>query len=200
LQILRAWNMKASRFLTALLSALSIALSSALCLISALASAQDSASAGDFSLIDHFGISHQISQYADSAAVALLVQANFSDTDPIVIPAFNLMRQRLESQGIRFLMINPVGLRNAEAVAEEMQRLGSAIPVLMDDTQEISDALGIEVTGDVVLYDPRSFRVLFLGPIGPELEFALRAVIAGQPVQASTVKGRGNPIPYRLPE
>ncbi len=156
--------------------------------------------AGDFALLDHHGYFHQMSWYDNRLAIAILVQANYSDTDPIAIPAYTAIHERYQDRGIEFFMINPVGLKNRADVQEEMQRLGSGIPVLMDDSQLVSEALGITHTGEVLLYDPRSFTVVFRGPIGPELEMAMRAITEGGPVVASTVPVRGNEVPYPAKE
>jgi hypothetical protein len=151
---------------------------------------------GDFSLLDQNGYFHSMSWRDDLAVVALLVQANGSGTDAAAVPAFNALRNRFADQPVDFFMINPMGLRDRDAVRTEMQRFGSDIPVLMDDSQLVSEALGITHTGEVLLYDPRSFEVVFRGPPGPALTQAIEARIAKSPISQSHVASTGDAVSY----
>ena len=64
---------------------------------------------GDFSLLDQEGNYHGMSWYDDHAAVALLVQANGSAATAAALPAFDALKTTYDSQGVEFLMINPMG-------------------------------------------------------------------------------------------
>jgi len=151
---------------------------------------------GDFSLLDQDGYFHQMSWYDDHAAIALLVQANSSDAATAALDDFAALQQKYEQQGIQFFMINPMGKLNRDAVAEELAQQGISIPVLMDDTQYVSESLGISQTGEVLVYDPKSFIVEFRGPAGVELEQALAALIAGDDVPVAQVAMSGEPVNY----
>lgn len=141
---------------------------------------------GDFSLLDQIGNSHTMSWYDDHATIALLVQANGSQASLRAIPDF-IELQRQYSESIQFFMINPQGLMNRDAVNAEISVLTQDIPVLMDDSQLISEALGVRTSGEVLLYDPKSFRVVFRGPVGAELKQALSAVLNDEEIANSTV-------------
>ncbi|MEX2130008.1 MAG: hypothetical protein WD772_00865, partial [Pseudohongiellaceae bacterium] len=73
---------------------------------------------------------------------------------------------------------------------------GFDIPVLMDDSQVISEALGIDKTGEVFLYDPKKFTVVFRGPTGPELETAIQSMIAGGAITVAQVDSTGDAVTY----
>ena len=165
-----------------------------LALVPALSSAADRV--GDFTLLDQAGYAHQMSWYDDHAAIALLVQANGSAATANALDEFETLQARYEGQGIEFFMINPTGNQDRDSVAAEIARLGSSVKVLMDDTQLISEALGVEKTGEVLLFDPKSFTVEFRGPVGAELEQALIAILAGRPVANAVVASTGDAIAY----
>ena len=55
---------------------------------------------GDFSLLDQQGYHHGMSWYDDHAAIALLVQANGSDTVARAIDDFDSLKSDYDSQGI----------------------------------------------------------------------------------------------------
>jgi hypothetical protein len=151
---------------------------------------------GDFSLLDQDGYFHQMSWYDDHAAIALLVYANDSDAAVAALDAFVALRQSYEQQGIQFFLIDPMGRLDRDAVARQTTQHGLDIPVLMDDTQYVSESLGIDQTGEVFVYDPKAFSVEFRGPAGVELEQALNALIAGDDVPVARVALSGDPVSY----
>ena len=106
---------------------------------------------GDFSLLDQSGVFHQMSWYDDHTAIALLVQDNDS---AIAVAEFDALKAKYDSQGIEFMMINPMAQLNREQIQAWVAQQGVDIPVLMDDTQIISEALGIEKTGEVLKQVP----------------------------------------------
>ncbi|MEX2130409.1 MAG: hypothetical protein WD772_02905 [Pseudohongiellaceae bacterium] len=152
---------------------------------------------GDFSLLDDRGYFHQMGWYSDQKAIALLVQAIGSSTDSSAIPGFIELQQRYQPQGITFFMINPMGRKDRDDVAAAMQQLGIAIPVLMDDAQLVSESLGVRVTGELIIYDPRSFSILFRGPVGVEAANALDAILESRPVTVAEVSVSGDPVEFQ---
>ena len=159
-----------------------------------LASAADRV--GDFSLLDENGYFHAMNRYDDGPAIAFLVQANGSEAVQQALPKFAGLRAEYEEQGIKFFLINPMGLTDRNLVRAEMQKFGIEIPVLMDDSQVIADAMGIDKTGEVFLFNSKRFTVEFRGPVGIEFEQAMRAVLDGQPVSSPFVAMSGDPVNY----
>lgn len=151
---------------------------------------------GDFSLLDQDGYFHQMSWYDDHAAIALLVQANGSDAAAKAAPEFGRLRDRFDGQGIQFFMLNPTGSDQRAAVNAELERLGVSMPVLMDDSQLISESLGVSQTGEVLVFNPKAFTVEFRGPVGSELEQALQAKVNGQPIATAQVAVQGDAVSF----
>ena len=164
----------------------------------ALASVQLNAAdrVGDFVLLDQDGYAHLMSWYDDHAAIALLVQANGSRATVNSIAKFEELQARYEEQGIEFFMLNPTGSQDRQSVQAEMVRQNSDMKVLMDDTQFISEVLGVEKTGEVLIFDPKSFTVEFRGPVGAEFERALDATLAGQPIANPVVASTDDTVLY----
>ncbi len=151
--------------------------------------------AGDFALLDHEGYFHHMAWYDDRRAVVLLVQANGSEATRAAAPAFDRLAGSYAEDEAVFLMINPLG-EARDAVREEAGSLGSDLPVLIDDSQLIAEALGIERAGEALIYDPRSFRVLYRGEPGAALEQALSEVLAGSEVSHPRTAATGERIEY----
>ena len=165
----------------------------ALLLIPAMATAVDRV--GDFSLLDQDGYFHHMSWYDDHQTIALLVQANDSEATTAAMPAFQALKEQYENQGVEFFMINPMGEMDRAAVQAKLIEYGVDIPVLMDDARLISETLGIEHTGEVVLYDPKAFTVAYRGSVAGA-EQAITEILAGKPVSEALVATAGSPIQY----
>jgi peroxiredoxin len=153
---------------------------------------------GDFSLLDQAGYFHQMSWYDNNNAIVLLVHASNDSAVSAVIPDFQELQQQYGEQGVQFFMLNPMGLHDRELIQDQMDNLGVTIPVLMDDAQIISEALGVNRTAEVLVYDPSTFEVQFRGPIGQELETALTAVLSNTTVTTAAVAGPGSPISFPM--
>ena len=162
-------------------------------IVPALASAVDRV--GDFSLLDQDGYFHNMSWYDDHAVIALLVQANDSEATAAAIPAYAALKLKFDDQGVEFLMINPMGRSNREAVQAKVAEYGVDIPVLMDDAKVISKALGIDKTGEVFLFNPKSFVVEYRGPVAAA-EQALSQLLAGETVSNAVVASTGSAVTY----
>jgi peroxiredoxin len=150
---------------------------------------------GDFSLLDQDGYHHSMSWYDDHSAIAFLVQANDSAATEAALPAFNALKAKYENNGVEFMMINPMGRSNRAAVQAKVAEYGVDIPVLMDDSRIISEALGIEKTGEVLIFDPKSFTVGYRGDISAAAT-ALDQVLAGDDISQAFVASNGSPISY----
>jgi hypothetical protein len=93
------------------------------------------------------------------------------------------------------MMINPLGQDRAE-VAADVAAMGTEIPVLIDDVQAVSESIGIEFIGETVIYDPKSFRVIYRGDAGMPFNDALAQVAAGDPVSYALVETDGTSVSY----
>lgn len=169
-----------------------------LCLILAGTATQAAERVGDFSLLDQLGNSHQVSWYDDHATIALLVQANDSEATLQALPEFMQLQQQFH-ESVQFFMINPMGLMNRDAVNAQISAITQDIPVLMDDTQVISEALGVERSGEIFLFDPKSFRVVFRGPVGDGLDQAIAAVLNDEEVATDQIAIGNQAVDVRYP-
>lgn len=154
---------------------------------------------GDFSLLDHEGYHHGMSWYDDHAAIALLVQANGSAATAAALPAYDALKSKFDSRGIEFFMINPTGERDREAVQAQVAQYGVDIPVLLDNAQVISQTLGIDKTGEVLLYNPKTFTVDYRGTVAGA-EQAIEEILAGSSVSNALVAASGEAVTYPAPQ
>ncbi len=140
---------------------------------------------GDFSLLDQQGKFHHMAWYDDHKAIAFLVQVNGSEQTRAALGDFSRLKTEFDAQGVEFFMINPLG-EARDAVRQDADKLGAGIPVLIDDAQIVANSMGVRGSGEAFLYDPRSFEVVYRGPVAG-LEGALQDVIAGREIRVSEI-------------
>ncbi len=150
---------------------------------------------GDFSLLDQKGYFHQMSYYDNHKAIALLVQSNGNKATAKAIAAFKEAQSKYGEQ-VKFFMINPLGTEQRGAVQKQIDQYSTDIPVLMDDTQLVSEAMGIDKTGEVFLLNPKSFRVVYRGPADKSFVTAIDEIVAGKSVTTAQVKTKGTTVKY----
>ncbi len=150
---------------------------------------------GDFSLLDHQGYHHSMSWYDDHKTIALLVQANDSNASAEAAADFAALEAQYEDAGVEFFMINPMGKKNRAAVAAKLADYGVDMPVLMDDARVISEALGIERTGEVILFNPAQFTVDYRGSVDGAKN-AIDEILAGEAVSVAQHTTSGSMVSY----
>ena len=107
---------------------------------------------GDFALIDNQGTQHHMAWYDDQNAVVILPQA-VGATDTSALSAFEGLRESYVDQGVVFFLMNPGMETDREAVSQDLVSLGTELPVLMDDAQLVTEALGVTRLDEAVVYN-----------------------------------------------
>ncbi len=148
---------------------------------------------GDFSLLDQNGYFHHMSWYDNRKAIVLLVQANGSNTFRQALPTFAALHTTYQDN-FQFFMLNPLGESRA-SVIDAVAAAGQEIPVLIDDAQVIAEAMNVQTAGEALIYDPRSFRLVYRGPVAG-LDKALAEIDAGQAVTNPVMAVTGESIQY----
>lgn len=170
-----------------------------LSMAAAIASASFAANAGervgDFALIDHAGVFHNMTWYDDHSAVVIMPQANGSSDTAENLAALLELQAKYDAQGIEFFLMNP-GLQDRAAVQQEAAKLAGNLPILMDDAQLVSELLGIENLDQAVVYNPSTFEVLYRGPVGEQLNASLEAVLAGEANELVSLATNGTAIQF----
>ncbi|MBL4819874.1 MAG: redoxin domain-containing protein [Gammaproteobacteria bacterium] len=150
---------------------------------------------GDFALIDHKGTFHHMAWYDDQEAVVLMVQANGAKEVQDNLADFLTLADQYKNQGVVFMLLNPGIQTDREAVMREVDALGIDLPVLMDDTQLVAEALGVKHIGEAVIYNPKTFEVTYRGPVQGHLEAALQQTLRSEEVE-TTIQASGTLIDF----
>lgn len=159
---------------------------------------------GNFALIDHQGVSHQLRKYADHKAVVLISHSASCAENINNQHKYRLLRSTWENQGVVFLMINSAN-ETLQQIRQSDELYNYDMPILLDDAQLVAEALGLSKSGELVVVEPSRFQVLYRGGLdiqaqraNPErglieraartsLEDAVKVAIAGEANSSNTV-------------
>jgi hypothetical protein len=147
----------------------------------------------NFALLDQAGKYHDLYYLSDAKAVVLMTHDDECAAVTDALPALEQAKASYSGRGVEFLMINTRDDR--DAVAAKLK--GTSIPVLLDDTHLVSESLQLTRAGEVLVIDPKGWKIAYRGPLDKAkagnalLTGALDSVLAGQPVKKAQVSARG---------
>ncbi|MGI9324882.1 MAG: redoxin domain-containing protein [Pseudomonadales bacterium] len=147
----------------------------------------ESTRVGDFALLDHLGTFHQLSYYGDQKAVVIVVQANANERVHEAAPELRKLQSMFADQDVVFFMLNSLVEDNRTAVTEEAREHGYELPILLDETQLVAEALGVEQIGEALVINPKKMTMDFRGSVADakQLEKVIGALVAGESVPGS---------------
>jgi hypothetical protein len=147
----------------------------------------------NFALLDQAGKYHDLYYLSDAKAVVLMTHDDECAAVSNALPALEQAKASYSGRGVEFLMINTQDDRDAVAA----KLTGSTIPVLLDDTHLVSESLQLAHAGEVLVIDPKGWKIAYRGPLDHAksgnalLTSALDSVLAGQPVKKAQIAARG---------
>lgn len=158
----------------------------------------------DFTLQDQTGLAHQLYALSQKKAVVVMTQSNGCPIVRLAVPALREIRDRYRSSDIEFLLLNPTLQDTRDAVLQEAAEFHFGMSVLLDRTQKVGEAWGVNRTAEVFVIDPKSWRLLYHGPIDDRLNYesqrpvhhpyltdALDAMLANKPVAVASAASPG---------
>ena len=132
-------------------------------------------SAGDrvdnFRLLDQTGASHELYYLSDARAVVLMTYGNGCGIVQKSLPRLREIRDEYKAKGVEFLLIDSNLQDDRDAVARESADFGNDVPILIDETQLIGEALGVDRTADVFVVDPKNWQLVYRGPMDDRLSY-----------------------------
>ncbi len=148
----------------------------------------------NFTLADHTGVPHELYRHEDAKAVVVMVQGNGCPVVRNALIDLAGVREQFRGEPVRFLMINSNLQDDRESIRAEAEEWDIDLPILVDGTQEVGEALALNRTAEVLVIDTRSWTIAYRGPVNDRLVYerqreaadnhylvdALRAVLAGE--------------------
>ncbi|HET9448536.1 MAG TPA: hypothetical protein VFO35_19855 [Steroidobacteraceae bacterium] len=153
----------------------------------------------NFRLTDQQGASHELYYLSDKKAVVLLAQGSECKGSQASAATLEGLRAKYEPQGIAFLQINSNLPGSPESVTRPTvaTHTTKGIPLLIDDTQLIGEALGFKRNGEVLVANPQGWKVTYRGGVAA-VPSVLDATVAGGAVKAAASEVAGCAI--KMPE
>ena len=153
--------------------------------------------ADNFVLLDHKGDAHDLYYYNNSPAIVIMVQGNGCPIVRNALTDYNALREEFAANGTTFFMLNSNLQDRRETIAAEAEKYAIAVPILHDETQLIGESLDLIRTGEILVIDPKSWEIVYRGPINDRQVYerqkneasehyaadAIKAVLAGEPVE-----------------
>jgi cytochrome oxidase Cu insertion factor (SCO1/SenC/PrrC family) len=164
----------------------------------------------NFTLTDQAGKSHELYKMTDAAAIVVVMQGVGCPIVQQLTPDIKDLQAAYEPKNIEFLMLNANNHDTREMIAAEAKNFDIKIPILKDEGQKVSEPLGVTRTAETFVIQPKTWKILYHGPISDRLTYgrakakadspyvanALDAVLTGKPVPASQAMTDGCLIDY----
>lgn len=166
--------------------------------------------APDFKLVDHTGKTHQLRAMTDAKAIVVVMQGVGCPIVQKMTPDLKAVQAKYAEKGVAFLMLNANSQDTQQMIAGEAESFGIAMPILKDPTQAVARSMGVERTAETFVIDPKSWKILYHGPLNDRLTYGreraraendfvvqvLDGVLAGKPVEVVRQQADGCIINY----
>ncbi|HEX7035120.1 MAG TPA: redoxin domain-containing protein [Pseudomonadales bacterium] len=153
----------------------------------------------NFQLLDHRGHAHELYYQNDAEAVVIMIQGNGCPIVRNAIGDYQALAKRYAERGVRFYLLNSNLQDTRESIAQEAKEFGIELPVLIDDTQLVGEALGVVRTAEVFVIDTDGWELVYRGPMHDRITYehqkpkptahyladTLDALLAGEPVETA---------------
>ena len=146
---------------------------------------------GDFALLDSSGEFHQLSRYQHRKALVLMAYDHGCDAMASLLANYQSISSKYSGQDIEFLLIDSLDLGRAALLGFETD-----LPILEDDGQLVSETLGIERAGDVLVLNPVRLSLYYRGPVAGKLDAIVAGVLTGAIEDTEKISGSGCEINY----
>ncbi|MCH2189378.1 MAG: redoxin domain-containing protein [Gammaproteobacteria bacterium] len=127
--------------------------------------------AENFVLLDQQGVAHELHYNRDAKAIVLISQGNGCQVVRSNLTDYQALRNDYADKGVHIMMINANLQDSREKIVQETKDWGFDFPILKDDTQLVARALEINRTGEALIIDPRSWQVVYRGPLSDRVGF-----------------------------
>jgi peroxiredoxin len=158
----------------------------------------------DFTLTDQGGVAHRLYDLSSKKVIVIMTQSNGCPIVRLAVPALRDIRARYQSQDIEFLLLNPTLQDTRETVSQEAAEFGFGLDILLDRSQSVGEAWGVNRTAEVFVIDPKSWTLKYHGPIDDRLSYesqrpvhhayltdALDAALANKPIVTASIASPG---------
>ncbi len=151
--------------------------------------------ADNFMLADQNFLAHDLYRMRDAKAVVLITYAAGSPAVKADAAAYATLNATYAPKGVEVRMLDSTPADDRRAVIAETTAWKLDVPVLFDTNQLVGEQLGVTRTAEVIVLDPKSWRIVYRGPVASAPQ-ALDQLIAGTPVTVASAPAQGALIAF----
>ncbi len=166
--------------------------------------------AENFQLTDQKHDAWELRYFADAPAIVLVSHKLGDAVSTGSAVELEAMQSAYKDKGVEIFMINSDPGVTRAAVAEEATAKGyPSVRVLLDEYQLVGENLGVTQSGEAFVIDPKTWKVVYHGPLDDRfaaegvkkatihpVTAALDSLLAGQPVELASYKTTGAAIAF----
>ena len=119
----------------------------------------------NFVLVDANLEAHELYRMSDASAIVLVTQANGCPIVRGLTPLLVALKEKYGEKGVQVFLLNSTLHDSREDILAEAAEFKFPVPVLMDSQQLIGESLGVTRTAEAFVIDPKSWRVVYHGPL-----------------------------------
>lgn len=125
----------------------------------------------NFALIDQSGRVNELYKMTNKKLIAFY---SFGLGCPIVRKNLSKVKQLSDkySSDLNFYFLDSNLQDTREKLIREFEEYNLTAPILIDDTQEVARSLNINRTGEVLLVEPNTWKIIYRGPINDQFNYA----------------------------
>ena len=124
---------------------------------------------GDFALLDQSGKHHQLGKYAEKDAAIFLSISEECSNSLDILESYTLLSKSSQGSSIVFFIIDSTYRETHHDAFNSYETMDSDLPILKDDSLLITESLGMQRVGDLVIVEPRSGNILYHGTIDSDV-------------------------------
>ncbi|MDP3738839.1 MAG: redoxin family protein [Hyphomonadaceae bacterium] len=125
----------------------------------------------DFTLGDQAGASHELYKMTDAKAIVLTMQGVGCPIVQKMTPDLKAVQAAYEAKGVKFVMLNSNNQDTVPMIAAEATSFDIKMPILKDEGQKVAEPLGVVRTAEVMVIDPKSWKIVYHGPLNDRLTY-----------------------------
>ena len=124
---------------------------------------------GDFALLDQSGKHHQLGKYAEKDAAIFLSISEECSNSLDILESYTLLSKSSQGSSIVFFIIDSTYRETHLDAFNSYETIDSDLPILKDDSLLITESLGMQRVGDLVIVEPHSGKFLYHGTIDSDV-------------------------------
>ena len=124
---------------------------------------------GDFALLDQSGKHHQLGKYAEKDAAIFLSISEECSNSLDILESYTLLSKSSQGSSIVFFIIDSTYRETHLDAFSRYETIDSDLPILKDDSLLITESLGMQRVGDLVIVEPHTGNILYHGTIDSDV-------------------------------